>query len=62
MRYVCKDIGEGIVYQFVPNTTSELAKKMGGALDYDFETLSFWSQIRRRFLGGMIFQALTQFL
>ena len=55
VRHVCHTVGSGVVYTRVPEDTSQLARDVSSAVSFDLDThLSFWQQIRRRWLPGTI--------
>jgi hypothetical protein len=48
-------VGSGVVYTRVPDDTAQLARDVSAAVSFDLDThLSFWQQIRRRWLPSTI--------
>jgi len=49
--HCCKKVKKGVLYVYIPDNPALLPRKLGSVLQYDFQSLSFWSQLRRRYFG-----------
>jgi KaiC/GvpD/RAD55 family RecA-like ATPase len=49
VKHCCKEVGSGVLYVLVPSDPALFADKIGKTINYDFQHVSFWSQLRSKY-------------
>lgn len=52
MRHSCKKVGGGVLYVYVPDDYTLLSREIGSVIEYDFQPVTFWSQVRKKYFGS----------
>jgi len=52
VRHCCKEVGSGVLYVYVPDDYTLLSREIGSVIKYDFQPVTFWSQVRKKYFGS----------
>jgi len=54
VKYCCKEVGSGVLYILVPSNPNLFSDQLTKLINYDFQHVTFWSQVRSKYFGKEI--------